>query len=125
MISNKQFFKIAVACDEIWYNFYIKKFCSPINHPVDYDKYKSKWRNVFIETTKKINQRNYNNLKKAFLEKLEYNCKNDNSICVEENSFPDAPNLFGVLNKLRTFAVLFPPLFPLLFPKLISFPSPR
>ena len=73
MISNKQFFKIAVACDEIWYNFYIKKFCSPINHPVDYDKFKSKWRNVFIETTKKINQRNYNNLKKAFLEKFKKN----------------------------------------------------
>ncbi len=36
-----------------------------------------------------LEKKQFEALKKAFLEKLEYNCKNDNSICVEENSFPD------------------------------------
>ena len=73
MLSNKRFFKIGVSCDELWYNFYIKRFCNPPNHLVDYDKYKSKWRNIFIETCININKRNYINLKKKFLEK--YNKK--------------------------------------------------
>ncbi len=74
MLTNKRFFRIGVSCDELWYNFYIKRFCNPPNHLVDYEKYKSNWRNVFIETCININKRNYLNLKKKFLEK--YNKKN-------------------------------------------------
>ncbi len=73
MLSNKQFYRIGVACDDVWYDFYIKKFCIPPKEPIDYEKFRANWRNKFIEKSKTVSQKNYDDLKKKFLTKYQKN----------------------------------------------------
>lgn len=73
MLSNKQFFRIGVACDDVWYNFYVKKFCIPPNEPIDYEKYRANWRIIYINKSKTVAQKNYDDLKKKFLTKYKKN----------------------------------------------------
>ena len=51
----------------------MKKFCIPPNEPIDYEKNRAKWRNVYIDKSKTVAQKNYDDLKKKFLTKYKKN----------------------------------------------------
>ena len=69
IISCKKFYNLGNSCDDIWYNFYVKKFIIPPNKPINYDTNRGNWRQIFLNKSKEKHINNYNNLKNKFLTK--------------------------------------------------------
>ena len=73
IISCKKFYNLGNSCDDIWYNFYVKKFIIPPNKPINYDTNRGNWRQIFLNKSKEKHINNYNNLKNKFLTKYKKN----------------------------------------------------
>ena len=73
MLCCKRFYKLACECDDIWYNFYITKFCKPPIEKIEYIAHKSQWRQLYLSTSKSIYMKNYDDLKNKYLKKYKKN----------------------------------------------------
>ena len=73
MLACKQFYKIANDCDDVWYNFYIVKFCKPPKEKIDYLTNRGKWKEVYLSSSKLIYTKNYEDLKNKYLKKYKKN----------------------------------------------------
>ena len=73
MVTCKFFNKCVSGCDEIWYQYFIKKFCSDPNNIIPYDSHRSHWKEFLISTNQSVYERNYNNLKNKYLTKYKKN----------------------------------------------------
>ena len=49
MLCCKQFYKIANECDDVWYNYYIIKFCKPPKEKINYEINRGNWRKMFLQ----------------------------------------------------------------------------
>ena len=73
MLCCKRFHKLACECDDVWYNFYIIKFCKPPIEKIEYITHKSRWRQIYLSTSKSIYMKNYEDLKNKYLKKYKKN----------------------------------------------------
>ncbi len=73
MLACKQFYKIANECDDVWYNFYIIKFCKPPKEKIDYITNRGKWKEKYLSSSKLIYTKNYEDLKNQYLKKYKKN----------------------------------------------------
>ena len=73
MLACKQFYKIANECDDVWYNFYIIKFCKPPKEKLNYEKNRGRWKELYLSDSKSIYMKNYEDLKNKFLKKYKKN----------------------------------------------------
>ena len=73
MLCCKQFYKLASQCDDIWYNFYIIKFCKPPKEKIQYNVNRGQWRQLYLSTSKSIYMKNYEDLKTKYLKKYKKN----------------------------------------------------
>jgi hypothetical protein len=69
MLACKQFYKIANECDDVWYRFYIIKFCKPPKEKIHYEIHRGGWKALYLSTSKSIYMKNYDDLKNKFLKK--------------------------------------------------------
>ena len=73
MLCCKQFYKIANECDDVWYNFYIIKFCKPPKEKINYEINRGNWRKMFLTSSREIYIKNYEELKNKYLKKYKKN----------------------------------------------------
>ena len=73
MLCCKQFYKLSKECDDVWYNFYIIKFCKPPKEKLGYETNRGKWRELYLSTSKSIYMKNYDDLKTKYLKKYKKN----------------------------------------------------
>ena len=73
MICCKKFYKLACECDDIWYNFYIIKFCKPPKEKIEYVINRGNWRNLYLSDSKSTYMKNYEDLKSKYLKKYKKN----------------------------------------------------
>ena len=73
MLSCKNFYKLAKECDDVWYNFYIIKFCKPPKEKINYNVNRGNWRQLYLNTSKSIYMKNYEELKTKYLKKYQKN----------------------------------------------------
>ena len=73
MLCSKQFYKIANECDDVWYHYYIIKFCKPPKEKIDYEINRGRWRELFLSSSKEIYIKNYDELKNKYLKKYKKN----------------------------------------------------
>ena len=73
MLCCKQFYKLATECDDVWYNYYIIKFCKPPKEKIVYETHRGNWRLLYLSTSKSIYMKNYEDLKTKFLKKYKKN----------------------------------------------------
>ena len=59
MLCCKQFYKLATECDDVWYNYYIIKFCKPPKEKIVYETHRGNWRLLYLSTSKSIYMKNY------------------------------------------------------------------
>ena len=73
MLCCKQFYKIANECDDVWYNYYIIKFCKPPKEKIYYEINRGSWRQLYLSASKEIYIKNYDELKNKYLKKYKKN----------------------------------------------------
>jgi hypothetical protein len=73
MLCCKQFYKIANECDDVWYNFYIIKFCKPPKEKIEYLIHRGNWKKLYLSSSKAIYAKNYEDLKNKYLKKYKKN----------------------------------------------------
>ena len=73
MLACKQFYKIANECDDVWYSFYIIKFCKPPKEKISYQTHRGEWKALYLSSSKSIYMKNYEDLKNKFLKKYKKN----------------------------------------------------
>ena len=73
MLCCKQFYKLSKECDDVWYNFYIIKFCKPPKEKLVYEKNRGRWRELYLSNSKSIYMKNYEDLKTKYLKKYKKN----------------------------------------------------
>ena len=73
MLCCKHFYKIANECDDVWYNYYIIKFCKPPKQKINYEINRGNWRKMFLTSSKEIYMKNYDELKNKYLKKYKKN----------------------------------------------------
>ena len=73
MLCCKQFYKIANECDDVWYNYYIIKFCKPPKEKIYYEINRGNWKQLYLSASKEIYMKNYDELKNKYLKKYKKN----------------------------------------------------
>ena len=73
MLCCKQFYKIANECDDVWYNYYIIKFCKPPKEKIYYEINRGNWKQLYLSASKEIYIKNYDELKNKYLKKYKKN----------------------------------------------------
>ena len=73
MLCCKQFYKIANECDDVWYNYYIIKFCKPPKEKIYYEINRGNWKQLYLSASKEIYVKNYDELKNKYLKKYKKN----------------------------------------------------
>ena len=73
ILCCKQFYKCASECDDVWYNFYVMKFCKPPKEKINYEIHRGQWKQLFLSTSKDIYMKNYDDLKTKYLKKYKKN----------------------------------------------------
>lgn len=73
MLASKQFYKIANECDDVWYNYYIIKFCKPPKEKLNYESHRGNWKDLYLSSSKAIYMKNYEDLKNKYLKKYKKN----------------------------------------------------
>ena len=73
MLCCKQFYKIANECDDVWYNYYVIKFCKPPKEKIYYEINRGNWKQLYLSASKEIYMKNYDELKNKYLKKYKKN----------------------------------------------------
>ena len=73
MLCCKQFYNLSIKCDDLWYNFYILKFCKQPKDKVGYEIHRGEWRKLYLSKSSEIYMKNYEDLKNKYLKKYKKN----------------------------------------------------
>ena len=73
MLCCKQFYNLSIKCDDLWYNFYIMKFCKQPKDKVGYEINRGEWRKLYLSKSREIYMKNYEYLKTKYLKKYKKN----------------------------------------------------
>ena len=73
MLVCKRFYKLVNECDDVWYSFYIKKFCKPPSEKITYEINRGHWKQEYAKQSTLIYEKNYATLKNKYLSKYKKN----------------------------------------------------